>query len=356
MVLEIEDAGDDSDKAFITGAALIRLSCYLRMRARAECPGAPGLRHLTVIEEAHRLLRQPAQGEGGPAAHAVEMFADLLAEIRAYGEGIVIAEQIPSKLIPDAVKNTAVKIVHRLPAMDDRESVGSTMNLTEEQSRFLVTLPPGEAAVFTDGMDYPVLARMPDGTGRETGGAARRPQTAQGLVGTRSRACPDSCAAQPCRLGQIAAGRQARARDKRITLWAEMAVVAHLTGWRTPVPSRLFAAALMDMDTRILECALAHAAEEAVSARSPALVPRVDPAALAAHVSGSLRNILGGKGPCLPEHLPPARQPPSTARASLPAATSRPPSPSRTPSVRAAVARTPAARAPLEGKATRAAR
>jgi DNA helicase HerA-like ATPase len=302
VVLEIEDAGDDSDKAFITGAALIRLSSYLRMRARAEGPGSPGLRHLTVIEEAHRLLRQPAQGEGGgPAAHAVEMFADLLAEIRAYGEGLVIAEQIPSKLIPDAIKNTAVKIVHRLPARDDRDAVGATMNMTEDMSRFLVTLQPGEAAVFTDGMDYPVLTRMPDGTARETAGGARGPVTAQALVGTRSRVCPDSCAAQPCRLGQIAAGRQARARDRRITLWAEMAVVAHLTGWRTPVPSHLFADALRDMDARVLECALAHATEEAVSARSAALVPRVDPAALAAHVSGALRNILAGKGACQPE-------------------------------------------------------
>ncbi len=55
-----------------------------------------------MIEEAHRLLRQPPPGTGnGPAAQAVEMFADLLAEVRAYGEGLVIAEQIPAKLIPD---------------------------------------------------------------------------------------------------------------------------------------------------------------------------------------------------------------------------------------------------------------
>ena len=126
-----------------------------------------------MVEEAHRLLRQPPPGTGsGPAAHAVEMFAGLLAEVRAYGEGLVIAEQIPSKLIPDVIKNTAVKIVHRLPALDDRDSVGATMNLTAAQSRYLVTLVPGEAAVFADGMDYPVLARMPDGTARETAGPA----------------------------------------------------------------------------------------------------------------------------------------------------------------------------------------
>jgi uncharacterized protein len=99
VVLEIEDCGDDTSRAFLTGAILIRLTEHLRMRARAEGPQPPALRHLTVVEEAHRLLRQPPPGEGGgPAAHAVEMFAGLLAEIRAYGEGLVIAEQIPSKL------------------------------------------------------------------------------------------------------------------------------------------------------------------------------------------------------------------------------------------------------------------
>jgi uncharacterized protein len=144
VVLEIEDAGDDRDKAFLMGAVLLRLTEYLRLRQRAEHGTAPSLRHLTVVEEAHRLLRQPPAGSGsGPAAQAVEMFADLLAEIRAYGEGLVIAEQIPSKLIPDVVKNTAVKIVHRLPAADDRDSVGATMNMSEEQSAYLVTLTPG---------------------------------------------------------------------------------------------------------------------------------------------------------------------------------------------------------------------
>jgi hypothetical protein len=103
-VLEIEDVGDDRDKAFLMGTVLLRLAEHLRL-ARREAPGGrPGLRHLTVVEEAHRLLRRPDR-EGGPAVHAVELFAGLLAEVRAYGEGIVIAEQIPAKLIPDVIKN-----------------------------------------------------------------------------------------------------------------------------------------------------------------------------------------------------------------------------------------------------------
>jgi DNA helicase HerA-like ATPase len=219
-VLEIEDVGDDSDKAFLMGTVLIRLVEHLRMANRARLSGLAGqagLRHLTVIEEAHRLLRRQegpgGVGSGGAAAHAVEMFAGLLAEIRAYGEGLIIAEQIPDRLIQDVIKNTAVKITHRLPAADDRDAVGATMNMTRAQNRFLVTLKPGEAAVFADGMDYPLLARMPDGTGREAAQASTA--TPAGVVRPRSITCGADCVGRPCTLRDMRiAQRGPRAPDR----------------------------------------------------------------------------------------------------------------------------------------------
>jgi hypothetical protein len=312
VVLEIEDCGDDRDKAFLTGAVLLRLAEFLRMRQRAEGPAASRLRHLTVVEEAHRLLRQPPPGTGGgTAAHAVEMFAGLLAEIRAYGEGLIIAEQIPAKLIPDVIKNTAVKIVHRLPALDDRESVGATMNLTADQSRYLVTLVPGEAAVFADGMDYPVLARMPDGTARETAGTAPVMSPA-GIIAARSASCAPGCGASPCTLRQMRAAQQAAARDPRITLWAELAVLAHLTGWLMPMAGPAFAAGLAAMNGRLRDCALSHAADEAVASRIPAISATVSGIALAEHVTAAMRVALDeGRWACdahEPQWLAPAWQ------------------------------------------------
>jgi hypothetical protein len=291
VVLEIEDAGDDHDKAFLMGAVLIRLTEHLRLRQRAEGPATPRLRHLTVIEEAHRLLRQPPPGTGtGPAAQAVEMFADLLAEVRAYGEGLVIAEQIPAKLIPDVIKNTAVKIVHRLPARDDRDAVGATMNLNAAQSSYLVTLSPGEAAVFTDGMDQPLLARMPDGTAREATPAI--PPASPGPVITwRSPTCGPDCVTGPCTLGQMRAAQRAAITDPRITLWAELTVIAHLTGWDMPRPSPAFTASLRAMDNRLRDCAISHAADAAIAARAPAISTKVSPAALSAHVVAAMRQV-----------------------------------------------------------------
>jgi hypothetical protein len=311
VVLEIEDSGDDHDKAFLMGAVLIRLTEHLRLRHRAEGPGTPRLRHLTVIEEAHRLLRQPPPGATvGSAAHAVEMFADLLAEIRAYGEGLIIAEQIPAKLIPDVIKNTAVKIVHRLPAQDDRDAVGATMNLTLAQSEYLVTLRPGEAAVHADGMDYPILARMPDGTTRER--APAEPAPAGPVIARRSLTCGPDCQARPCTLAQMRAAQRAAITDPRITMWAELAVVAHLAGWEMPRPAKSFAAAMRRMDTRLRDCAISHATDAAVAARAAAITARVSPAALAAHVVAAMRQFTTGQasgcGDVEPQYLAPPYQ------------------------------------------------
>ena len=295
VVLEIEDTGDDRDKAFLMGTVLIRLAEHLRLRPAPKGPPRRGCGTCPVFEEAHRLLRQPRGQAGGAAAHAVEMFAGLLAEIRAYGEGLIIAEQIPSKLIPDVIKNTAVKIVHRLPAADDRESVGATMNLTEEQSAYLVTLLPGQAAVFTDGMDYPLLTQMPDGTSREV--AAPAPAASpSSLITPRSLTCGPHCRAAPCTLRQVRAAQRAASGDPRITVWAELSVLAHLTGWLMPIPGPALAAALAAMTSRLRDCALSHAVDAAVASRTAVISARTSSAALAVHVTTAIRTALEDGG------------------------------------------------------------
>lgn len=296
VVFEIEDVGDDKDKAFLMGTILIRLVEYLRMEQRTTRRLTSPLRHLTVFEEAHRLLRRPP--EGGTGAHAVEMFAGLLAEIRAYGEGLVIADQIPAKLIPDVIKNTAAKIVHRLPARDDREAVGATMNITASQSEYLVTLRPGEAAVFTDGMDYPLLVRMEDGTPREDAGTISAASPAP-MVAPRSGACAPDCAAAPCTLRQLRTAQRLSEQDElRIALWAEMTVASHLLGWVTPLPGEAMRQALAEhrtVDRRLVECAIGQAVDRAVHSRVGAVGT---PRALAEHVAAVMRAQLDGDDPC----------------------------------------------------------
>ena len=292
-VLEIEDVGDDSDKAFLMGTVLIRLAEHLRLANRARAPGPPVLRHLTVIEEAHRLLRRHQAADGGApagaAAHAVEMFAGLLAEIRAYGEGLIIAEQIPERLVADVIKNTAVKITHRLPAADDRAAVGATMNMTEAQNRFLVTLRPGDAAVFADGMDYPLLVRMPDGTGREAAVLAPT-ATPAGVVQPRSPTCGADCTSRPCTLRDMRVAQRALDEYPGIRLWAELSVLAHLTGWAMPVPGTTLLSLIQMMPPRLRDCAISHGVDAAVTVRVPVITSRVSPLGLASHVSAAIRS------------------------------------------------------------------
>jgi hypothetical protein len=189
------------------------------------------------------------------------------------------------------IKNTAVKIVHRLPAADDRQAVGATMNLTEDQSAYLVTLTPGEAAVFTDGMDYPILAQMPDGTSREITSPA--PACSPGaLITSRSPACGPDCRSSPCTLRQVRAAQRAAITDPRITVWAELSVLAHLTGWLMPMPGPAFAAALAAAEGRLRDCALSHAVDAAVAARIPVISARTSGPALAVHVTVAMHAAL----------------------------------------------------------------
>jgi DNA helicase HerA-like ATPase len=303
VVLALDDVANDEDKAFVIGALLIRIVEHVRLRS-GPAP-AESLRHVIVLEEAHRLLRA---GRDGAGAHAVELFAGLLAEIRAYGEGIVIAEQIPAKLVPDVVKNTALKVLHRLPAADDRQLVGAAMNVDEQQSRQVVSLPPGEAVAFADGMDRPMRIRVPFGGDRERRAAAQAEAAARGaavlsradsplLLGRRSAACGPSCTGvRPCTLMEMrAADVLARsARDAWLRVWSEVYVLAHLVNRprpRVPVTLRERWATLPQ---RLRECALATALDEAVQRRSQVLRSSFDPGGLSAACAASAAGMLSG--------------------------------------------------------------
>lgn len=289
VVLELEAITNDQDKAFVMGAVLIRLyeQLLLEERERFALKKTPTrLRHVTVIEEAHRLLRNVPIDS--PVAHSLELFASLLAEIRAYGEGIIVAEQIPSKLISDVVKNTALKIVHRLPAADDREAVGATMNLSDAQSQYVVTLAPGSAAVFADGMDRPILAAMGLGEHREDAqGAIRVPPLLAGR--RRSRFCGTQCyTEEPCQLGGLRRAERLLDEHPEVTFWTEMTFAAHGVGLPAPhvadTPAFRELQERFTQDPRQVECALAHAVERATSSRYESLTTYFDPEALGAHV------------------------------------------------------------------------
>jgi hypothetical protein len=150
VVLELKSLGSGDEQALIIALLLNAVTEHYQAVRGASAD----LVHVTLVEEAHRLL---ARSEGARAAEnaqakekAAEAFANTLAENRKYGEGVIIAEQLPTKLVQDAVKNTNLKIMHRLTAEDDRQYLGQTMGFDEPQMRFATRLQTGEALVYSD--------------------------------------------------------------------------------------------------------------------------------------------------------------------------------------------------------------
>jgi hypothetical protein len=150
----------------------ILLLCTLIRETLKTSPNAGiehGLRHVIFIEEAHNLIapetRQQSQEIVDPKISATAYIVKMLAEVRALNEGIVIADQLPSAIASEVMKNTGLKIVHRMTAEDDRGMVGSTMSATEAQLEQLGTYEPGEALIFYEGLQRPFRGKMAEWEG-----------------------------------------------------------------------------------------------------------------------------------------------------------------------------------------------
>lgn len=148
-IINLSAAGDDVDKAFIMSLLLQFLYEY----RIAESENSQKIsfnddkcRHLVVVEEAHRIMSNCLNPEL-PQYKSGRMFSNLLSEVRAYGQGIMVVDQVPTRLIPDAVKNTNIKIIHKLVAADDADVVSDSMGLSESQRKIISKLSTGQAII-----------------------------------------------------------------------------------------------------------------------------------------------------------------------------------------------------------------
>ena len=158
-IIELSYISNDEEKSFLMGLLLNKLYQY-----REEQGNSNNLKHITVIEEAHRLLPNvsfdTSNEEANAKAKAVETFTNVLSEIRSYGEGIIIVDQIASKLHRDVVKNTNIKIIQRTMDKEDRELVGNAINLNEDQIVDIAELQVGEAIVHSRDVHQPFMVKI----------------------------------------------------------------------------------------------------------------------------------------------------------------------------------------------------
>ena len=156
-ILDISRVKSNETKALIMGLMVYILNEY---RADKKTQSNRGLSHITVLEEAHHLLKNTAGTESDLIGKSVEMLTQTIAEIRTYGEGFIIVDQSPSAVDISAIKNTNTKIVLRTPEANDREAVGRSMGLTSDQVNEIAKLPSGVAAVYQNDWVNPVLTMI----------------------------------------------------------------------------------------------------------------------------------------------------------------------------------------------------
>ncbi len=160
-VIDLSSMGSPDKRALVMGLMFMRLYEH---RLANGLPETSDLRHLMVLEEAHVLLKKTStaqsQETSNTAGLAVESFSNALAEMRAYGQGFMVADQSASALDDSVLKNTNIKIVMRAPYEADRIALGGSLALNEEQTNQLSKLENHTAVVHQSNWLEPVLCRI----------------------------------------------------------------------------------------------------------------------------------------------------------------------------------------------------
>lgn len=161
VIVDLSRVGSTETKSLIMGLLMIKLQEY---RISDGKPKNSGLKHITVLEEAHNLLKRTSTEQTTETANllgkSVELIANSIAELRSFGEGFIIADQSPGLLDMSVIRNTNTKIIHRLPDFSDRQLVGRAAGLNDGQINELSKLGLGVAAVYQNDWIEPVLCKI----------------------------------------------------------------------------------------------------------------------------------------------------------------------------------------------------
>ncbi len=163
-VMELDGLADDADKCLVMGTILVQYYQYLKSHFHDSSDKTNNLKHIIVIEEAHRLfknIKPQAKHEEGPdpTGQLVESLSNIMAEIRAFGEGMLVVDQSPSKIAEDVIKNSGTKIIHRIDHGEDIKLLQSAMLLPENTVGFSA-LSQGEALIRSEAMLRPCKVKI----------------------------------------------------------------------------------------------------------------------------------------------------------------------------------------------------
>lgn len=161
VIVDLSRIGSQETKSLIMGILIMRLNEY---RSNSNIRHNSDLRHITILEEAHNILKRDSveqSGEGGNVAgKSVEMISNAIAEMRTYGEGFIIVDQSPGAVDASAIRNTNTKIIMRLPDDSDRKVAGKASGMKDNQVDEIAKLPTGVAVVYQNDWEEPVLCKI----------------------------------------------------------------------------------------------------------------------------------------------------------------------------------------------------
>ena len=161
VIVDLSRVASSEGKALFMGILFMKLNEY---RIANKNESNSNLKHITILEEAHNLLKRTSTDQSADVANlagkSVEMISNAIAEMRTYGEGFIIADQAPGLLDMSVIRNTNTKICLRLPDFEDRKLVGNSMNLTEDQIKELASLETGVAAIYQNDWQEAILCKF----------------------------------------------------------------------------------------------------------------------------------------------------------------------------------------------------
>ncbi len=161
VIVDLSRVGSVETRSLIMGILVMKLQEFRLSNSK---PSNNTLRHITVLEEAHNLLKKTSTEQSSESSNimgkSVEMITSAIAEMRSYGEAFVIVDQAPGLLDMAVIRNTNTKIIHRLPDQQDRELVGKAAGLNDQQIEELAKLECGVAAIYQNEWIEPVLGKI----------------------------------------------------------------------------------------------------------------------------------------------------------------------------------------------------
>lgn len=165
VIVDLNRLKSSETKSLIMGILILKLSEYRMNPSRKK---DSDLKHVTVLEEAHHLLKRTSTDQSNESSNlvgkSVELISNSIAEMRTYGEGFIIADQSPAMVDMSAIRNTNTKIILRLPEKSDRELVGKAASLNDDQITELAKLPTGVAAIYQNEWIQPILCKVSKAT------------------------------------------------------------------------------------------------------------------------------------------------------------------------------------------------